>query len=78
VSGVNSMLDAIPLPIGEANRILAQIATGKIDELIAQSYKRSRQNEGCGEDSGRRAAKVRKLPGKTDRLGSGRTAQGTG
>jgi methyl-accepting chemotaxis protein len=37
--GVNSMLDAILLPIGEGNRILAQISNGKIDELIAQTYK---------------------------------------
>ena len=39
VSGVNAMLDAILLPIGEGNRILAQISDGKIDELIAQTYK---------------------------------------
>ncbi len=39
VSGVNEMLDAILLPIGEGNRVLAQISTGKIDELIAQTYK---------------------------------------
>ena len=39
VKGVNDMLDAILLPIGEGNRILAQISGGKIDELIAQSYK---------------------------------------
>jgi methyl-accepting chemotaxis protein len=39
VRGVNAMLDAILLPIGEGNRILAQISGGKIDELIAQSYK---------------------------------------
>jgi methyl-accepting chemotaxis protein len=39
VKGVNAMLDAILLPIGEGNRILAQISTGKIDELIAQTYK---------------------------------------
>jgi methyl-accepting chemotaxis protein len=39
VRGVNSMLDAILLPIGEGNRILAQISSGKIDELIAQTYK---------------------------------------
>jgi methyl-accepting chemotaxis protein len=38
VQGVNEMLDAILLPIGEGNRILAQISTGKIDELIAQTY----------------------------------------
>jgi methyl-accepting chemotaxis protein len=39
VKGVNDMLDAILLPIGEGNRILAQISVGKIDELIAQTYK---------------------------------------
>src|ERR1700735_1409006 len=39
VRGVNTMLDAILLPIGEGNRVLAQISGGKIDELIAQSYK---------------------------------------
>ena len=39
VRGVNGMLDAILLPIGEGNRILAQISSGRIDELIAQTYK---------------------------------------
>ena len=39
IQGVNAMLDAILLPIGEGNRILAQISNGKIDELIAQTYK---------------------------------------
>jgi methyl-accepting chemotaxis protein len=39
VKGVNEMLDAILLPIAEGNRILAQISSGKIDELIAQTYK---------------------------------------
>jgi len=39
VRGVNDMLDAILLPIGEGNRILAQISGGKIDELIAQTYR---------------------------------------
>ena len=39
VRGVNTMLDAILLPIGEGNRILGQISDGKIDELIAQTYK---------------------------------------
>jgi methyl-accepting chemotaxis protein len=38
VEGINEMLDAILLPIGEGNRILAQVSTGKIDELIAQTY----------------------------------------
>jgi hypothetical protein len=37
VEGINEMLDAILLPIGESNRILAQISSGKIDELIAHS-----------------------------------------
>src|SRR5208337_5255669 len=39
LEGVNEMLDAILLPIGEGNRILAQISNGKIDELIAQTFK---------------------------------------
>jgi methyl-accepting chemotaxis protein len=39
VRGVNEMLDAILLPIGEGNRILAQISSGQIDEQIAQTYK---------------------------------------
>src|SRR5271157_5413168 len=39
VKGVNEMLDAILLPIGEGNRVLAQVSNGKIDELIAQTYK---------------------------------------
>ena len=39
VVGVNDMLDAILLPIGEGNRILSQISSGKIDELIAETYK---------------------------------------
>ena len=39
VQGVNEMLDAILLPIGEGNRVLAQISSGKIDELITQNYK---------------------------------------
>ncbi len=39
LQGVNEMLDAILLPIGEGNRVLAQISTGKIDELITQNYK---------------------------------------
>jgi methyl-accepting chemotaxis protein len=37
--GINKMLDAILLPIGEGNRVLAQISAGKIDELITQTYK---------------------------------------
>ena len=38
VRGVNEMLDAILLPIGEGNRVLAQISSGKIDEVIAHTY----------------------------------------
>ena len=44
VEGVNAMLDAILLPIGEGNRILAQISAGKIDELIAQTYSGDHEN----------------------------------
>jgi methyl-accepting chemotaxis protein len=39
VTNVNDILDAILLPIGESNRILAQISQGKIEELITQIYK---------------------------------------
>jgi methyl-accepting chemotaxis protein len=39
VRGVNTMLDAILLPIAEGNRILGQVSNGKIDELIAHTYK---------------------------------------
>src|SRR5262249_60647145 len=39
VRAINTMLDAILLPISEGNRILAQISNGKIDELIAATYK---------------------------------------
>ncbi len=38
IEGINTMLDAILIPIGEGNRILAQISSGKVDELIAQTY----------------------------------------
>ncbi|MGA3399831.1 MAG: hypothetical protein ABSC95_11470, partial [Acetobacteraceae bacterium] len=38
IKGINQMLDAILLPIGEGNRILAQVAAGKVEELIAQTY----------------------------------------
>jgi len=44
VGGVNQMLDAILLPIGEGNRILAQVSAGKIDELIAQTYRGDHEN----------------------------------
>ena len=38
MTGVNEMLDAILLPIGEGNRVLAQISNGKIDEVITAQY----------------------------------------
>jgi methyl-accepting chemotaxis protein len=44
VDGVNEMLDAILLPIGEGNRILKQVSDGKIDELITQTYKGDHEN----------------------------------
>src|SRR5579871_854677 len=44
IQGVNEMLDAILLPIGEGNRVLAQISEGKIDELIAHTYKGDHEN----------------------------------
>lgn len=39
IESINAMLDAILLPIGEGNRILAQISDGKVDELIGQTYR---------------------------------------
>jgi methyl-accepting chemotaxis protein len=39
IEGFNATLDAILLPIGEGNRVLAQISAGKVDELIAQTYR---------------------------------------
>jgi len=38
INGINQMLDAILLPIGEGNRILGQVAVGKVEELVAQTY----------------------------------------
>jgi methyl-accepting chemotaxis protein len=38
IKGVNQMLDAILIPIGEGNRILEQVSHGKIDELVAKTY----------------------------------------
>ncbi len=38
LKGVNQMLDAILIPIGEGNRILDQVARGHVDELIAKTY----------------------------------------
>jgi methyl-accepting chemotaxis protein len=39
VQGVNETLDAILLPMGEGNRVLAQISSGRIDEVITQTYR---------------------------------------
>ena len=39
VQGINDMLDAILVPLGESTRILAEISNGKIDELVTQNYK---------------------------------------
>ena len=38
IKGINVMLDAILIPIGEGNRILNQVASGKVDELISNTY----------------------------------------
>jgi methyl-accepting chemotaxis protein len=38
LSSVNALLDAVLLPIGEGNRVLDQIARGKIDEMVAPAY----------------------------------------
>ena len=38
INGINQMLDAILLPIGEGNRILDQVAHGKVSEVITQTY----------------------------------------
>ncbi|MBD3408587.1 MAG: HAMP domain-containing protein, partial [Ignavibacteriales bacterium] len=44
VNGTNEMLDAILIPIGEGNRVLAQISKGKIDELVTEQYKGDHEN----------------------------------
>jgi len=33
VQGINEMLDAILIPIGEGNRVLIQVSNGRIDEF---------------------------------------------
>jgi methyl-accepting chemotaxis protein/glutamine amidotransferase PdxT len=38
VQGVNEVLEAILVPLTESTRILAQVAEGKIDELITKNY----------------------------------------
>ena len=44
VQGINEMLDAILIPIGEGNRVLIQVSNGRIDELITQNYKGDHEN----------------------------------
>ena len=62
------MLDAILLPIGEGNRILAQISSGKIDELIAQTYKGDHEKmKQAVNNVGRRPAGSAKRTGAADR-----------
>ena len=68
VQGINVMLDAILLPIGEGNRILAQISSGKIDELIAQTYKGDHEKmKQAVNNVGHRAAELAKRIGAADR-----------
>jgi methyl-accepting chemotaxis protein len=38
MEGLNGTLDAILIPIGEGNRVLAQISSGNIDELVTKTY----------------------------------------
>ena len=38
LSNINELLDVILLPIGEGNRILDQVAHGKVSELITETY----------------------------------------
>ncbi len=73
VRGVNTMLDAILLPIGEGNRILAQISNGKIDELIAADLQgRPRKDEGRRQQCGHRGAELAEGTGAADRSRQGR------
>ena len=75
VQGVNEMLDAILLPIGEGNRILAQISAGKIDELIAQTYKGDHEKMKLAVNNvAVRAAGAAKGDGAADRSLEGRPA----
>ena len=38
LANINELLDVILLPIGEGNRILDQVAHGKVNELITETY----------------------------------------
>jgi len=38
LSNINELLDVVLLPIGEGNRILDQVAHGKVSELITETY----------------------------------------
>jgi len=44
LEAMNTMLDDILLPIAEGNRVLAQISSGKIDELITATYHGDHEN----------------------------------
>ncbi len=69
IKGVNDMLDAILLPIGEGNRILDQIAHGRIDELIAQTYKGDHEKMKQNVNGiATRAARVQGPAWQTDRV----------
>jgi methyl-accepting chemotaxis protein len=48
LKGTNELLDAILIPIGEGNRVLAQISEWKINELITETYRGDHE-----EDEGR-------------------------
>ena len=77
VLGVNTMLDAILLPIGEGNRILAQISSGKIDELIAQAYKGDHEKmKQAVNNVGHRAAAAAQRAGAADGSGQRRAVVG--
>ena len=68
VRGVNAMLDAILLPIGEGNRILAQISERqdrRTDRADLQG--RSREDEAGGQQRGHRAAGPAEGIGAADR-----------
>ncbi len=38
LANINELLDVVLLPIGEGNRILDQVAHGKVTELITETY----------------------------------------
>jgi methyl-accepting chemotaxis protein len=38
LTNINELMDVVLLPIGEGNRILDQVAHGKVTELITETY----------------------------------------